>query len=587
MRMSQLLNLTLREAPGDPPTPGNQLLLRAGYIRQMANGIFASLPLGRRSLQKLEHITRQELSNLGVQEVNLPALVPGDQASDIFFDPDSLQVNDSDRHTWSLNATSEPYLTDLVKHIVRSHRNLPRVLFQIQTKFLNDSQFHSAYQSSRTVTRVEVFSLDKDNENAANQYNNLNRAFQNILKRCKLPIKAIAVTPHSNIPIKGTEFYYLYAHGDANLLHCSHCDYWSNQKNATSFKSDSIPEPLHPLEKVYTPNTKTIEDLAKFLGIPTSRTAKAVFMTATMLENGVEIEKGIMAIIRGDMELDQYKLARAIKAKKIRASTETEIQSIGAVPGFASPVGLTKGLIIVDDLIPNSYNLVAGANLVDYHLNNVNYGRDYQPQIITDITLCKEGDPCPHCRQPLEMDHGFQIGKMTEPDQHLSLTSGCNFQDENGELKPVIIGSAWFDLDRILGCVAEEHNDQFGLILPLPMAPYQIHLVLLPSKNSDQPLEFAEKLYQDLQNARMDVLYDDRKESPGIKFNDADLIGVPLRITVAEKSLNQGHVEFKLRQEKEKFSVPVEDAVSTCMHNLLKLEREIAQTVSKTSSIKQ
>ncbi|MDO9086630.1 MAG: proline--tRNA ligase [Anaerolineaceae bacterium] len=587
MRMSQLFNLTLREAPGEPSTPGKQLLLRAGYIREMANGVFASLPLGRRSLQKLEHITRQELSNLGVQEVNLPALVPGEQVMDNFLDPESWQLNDTDRHSWSLNASSEPYLAELVKHLVRSHRNLPRVLFQIQTKFLNYSQFHSAYQSSRTVTRVEVFSLDKDNENAADQYRNLDRAFQNILLRCKLPIKAITLASNSINPYKGTEFFFLHTHGDANLIHCSYCDYWANQINASSFKSQSIPEPLNPLETVYTPNTKTIEDLSKFLNIPTSRTAKAVFMTATMRENEVEFDKVIMAIIRGDMELDQYKLARAIKAKKIRASTETEIQSIGAVPGFASPVGLTQGLIVVDDLIPNSYNLVAGANLVDYHLRNVNYARDYQSQIITDITVCKEGDPCPQCGHPLEMQHSYQIGKMNEPDHRLSLASGCNFQDENGELKPVIIGSAWFDLDRILACVAEEYHDQYGLILPLPIAPYQVHLVLLPSKNSNQPLEFADKLYQDLQNARIDVLYDDRKESPGIKFNDADLIGIPLRITVAEKSLSQGQVEFKIRHENEKSSVPVEDAVTTCMHSLLKLERDIAQAVSKNSFIKQ
>jgi len=578
MRITQLFNLTLRAAHSESTFPGNEFLLRAGYIRQMSNGIFSSLPLGKRSIQKMEHFLRQEFNRLGGQEVDLPSSTPGELVLDSYFESVSLQLFDSSQ------PTSLSYLIDMVKHVVRSHRHLPRLLYQIQPKTLNDTQNRSGFLSARSITRFEGFTLDKELENATQQYENLHKVFQNLFIRCKLPFKQVEFNKQSTYPYAGHEFFYLHQLGDVNLLHCRSCDYWANQKTAPSFKPELQPEPLYPLEKVHTPNTKTIDELAKFLNISTSRTAKAVFMTASLVENSTIIEKVVIAIVRGDMELDEIKLANAIKARKIRASTEMEIQSIEAVAGFASPVGLKQGLIVVDELIPASFNLVAGANQPDYHLMNVNYGRDYQAQIIADLTLRKEGDPCPNCGDPLEIQCGFQIGQMTAPDQLLSGTKGCNFQDENGELKPVIIGSAWIDLERVLACVAEEHNDPYGLILPFSLAPFQVHLIVLPSKNSDQPLEFAEKLYQELQRARIDVLYDDRKESPGIKFNDADLLGIPLRITVAEKSLSQGQVEFKLRHEKEKTSVMAEEAVSTCMHNLLKLEREIAQAIAKNQS---
>jgi prolyl-tRNA synthetase len=222
---------------------------------------------------------------------------------------------------------------------------------------------------------------------------------------------------------------------------------------------------------------------------------------------------------------------------------------------------------------------VAGANETDYHLKHVNYGRDFRAKIIADITTVKTGDACPQCNQPLSEQSGFLVGKINSPDTQLASETGCNFQDETGELKPIFVGSAWLDLERILGGVSEISNDNYGLIWPISLTPYQVHLVVLPSKNSDQPEAVADNLYQDLQRARIEVLYDDRKESPGVKFNDSDLLGIPLRITVAEKSLSQGQVEIKIRHEKEKTFVPQEDLILQCMHTLLRLEREIAQSL--------
>lgn len=585
MRMSQLFNQTLRELSTDATTPGNQYLQRAGYVRQVASNIFILNPLANRSLQKITNMIRQELNCLNGQELNIPSLLSGEilekRSVQSFLDVDMQNVSDSSDHHMYLTSTSHHYLADLLQHSIRSHRQLPRLLYQIQPRMLNGRQNRAGLLTTRSVTRLETFLLDKDQAGASQQHQQLVQTFQNLFNRCTLPVSIVEFDYHQPKPQSGFEFVFLHSQGDTTLLHCESCGYRVNQASASAKKHQLEPEPFKSLEKVHTPNTKTIEDLAKYLDIPASRTAKAVFMTATMLENGEKTEKVVMAIVRGDMDLNETKLARVINAWLMRPSSDSEIQSIGAVPGFASPVGLKGALIVVDDLIPNSPNLVAGANEPDYHLKNVNYGRDFQAKIIADITTVKTGDACPQCNQPLSEQSGFLVGKITFPNTLLASETGCNYQDETGKLRPIFIGSAWIDLECILGGVAEISNDDDGLIWPISLTPFQVHLVVLPSKNSDQPLVFAENLYQELQRARMEVLFDDRKESPGVKFNDTDLLGIPLRITVAEKSLSQGQVEFKIRHEKKKTTVHIEDVLPHCMHTLLRLERELAQSVVK------
>ncbi|MBW6471971.1 MAG: proline--tRNA ligase [Anaerolineaceae bacterium] len=585
MRMSLLFNQTLRELPADAITPGNHFLLRAGYVRQVATNFFILNPLATRSLQKIKNMVQQELNRLNGQEVNIPSLLSAEilakRSVHSFLDVDMQDVSDSSSHQMYLTSTAHHYLPDLIQHTIRSHRQLPRLLYQIQPRMLNGRQNRTGLLSTRSVTRLETFFLDKDLSSATQQYQRLIQTFENVFKRCTLPVLTVEFDYQQPKPESGSEFFFLHPQGDIELLHCQSCGYLVNKASGRAVKQPSEPEPFESLAKVHTPNTKTIEDLANFLDIPASRTAKAVFMTATIIENGEKTEKVVMAIVRGDMDLNESKLARVINAWYIRPSSDLEIQSIGAVPGFASPVGLINALIIVDDLIPNSPNLVAGANETDYHFKYVNYGRDFQAKIIADITTVKTGDACPQCNQPLTEQSGFLVGKITSPDTLMSSETGCNFQDESGELKPIFIGSAWLDLERILGGVAEHGNDDYGLIWPNSLTPYQVHLVVLPSKNTDQPQVFAENLYQELQRARIEVLFDDRKESPGVKFNDADLLGIPLRITVAERSLAQGQVEFKIRHEKEKQTVSLEDVLPQTMHTLLGMEREIAQSLVK------
>lgn len=588
MRLSQFFIQTHRESTPDISFPGNQFLQRAGFIHQVENGIFILLPLAKRSLQKMINLARQELSRLNAQEINIPSLVPcGIEDFQFFlspFDYPPLPVTDSSNRNWEITLSSPMYLADLIQHTVRSHRQLPRFLFQIQSKILAGSSNQSTLLSSRNITRLEWFLLTNNHENALTSYEQLNKAIINILTKCGLPFQTIDYKKHHTDNQSFREIVTIHAKGDHSILSCPACNYQNIQKNTPTSLIPADQEELLPLEEVHTPGMKTIEELSTFLNIPSSKTAKAVFLTATIFENGELQDKVIIAIVRGDKDLDENKLANSIHARKIRPATEEEILSIGATPGFASPIGLTKGLVIIDNLIKVSKNLVAGANKTDFHYKNVNFGRDFDTKLMTDISLVNAGDPCPHCGKPLNMLQGFLISSTSSPTPELSLQTNCNFQDETGVLKPILVGYGWLDFEKVFGVIAETYHDQFGLRLPYHLTPFQVHLVVLLSKNSNQPLELAEKIYNELQRARIEVLFDDRKESPGVKFNDADLIGIPLRITIAEKGISQGVVEMKLRHENDKKLVNIDDILPSCMHSLLQIEREVAQAISKLNN---
>lgn len=580
MRFSHLFIQTQRPTPGDQTPIGMQFLERAGYIRQVEAGIFGMYPLATRTLQKMQASIRQDLNHLNGQEIDLSSLTPREQkfipSLNSPYEFPAINVATPSHRHWLLTQTSTKYLLDLVQHTIRSHRQLPRLLYQFQDKIVPGNQSQNSFLASKVVKRLECFLLDKQTANENQNFKNFTESFHRLFLKWNCPVQIIETTDPSNF-----EFYYLHPNGNQNILYCSSCGYQKNQKNTSVKKGEPDQEEMLPLEEVFTPETKTIESLSNFLQIATARTAKAVFLTATFPEGNEMVEKVVIAIIRGDMDLDESKLAKAIKAHTMRPSTEEEITANGAIPGFASPVGLGKGLVVIDELIQYSRNLVTGANKKNFHLKNVNYERDYKADIIADITVAKAGDMCPQCHQPLVLKKGYLIGQITQPDSQFSPLSGCFFQNESGQQKSVQFAYAWLDIEKVFGAIAESNNDPFGLILPYLVSPFQVHLVVLPSKNSDQPSVNAEKIYQDLMRARIDVLFDDRSESPGVKFNVADLIGIPLRITVAEKSLNQGGVEMKLRREKEKKLVKLADVLPTTMHTLLQLEREVAQHVAK------
>lgn len=562
MLMSRLFSQTRREVPADAELPGHQLLIRAGLIRPLAAGIFTSMPLARRSLAKIEAIMRSEINAIGGQEISMPVVQPADLWKETGrwyqIGSEMGRFKDKSERDMVLAMTHEEAVGDLVRNEVRSYRQLPSLVYHIQTKWRDDPRPRAGLIRAREFTMLDSYSLDADWEGLALQYQAHYDAYRRIFARCGVPV----VTVESDTGMMGGreahEFMYLSPWGEDTLLHCAACGYAANREVAGFQRPEAEPEEPLPLQKVTTPGAKTIQDLAVFLNIPTARTAKAVFLMATPVqqEPGQPLrEEFIFAVVRGDMELNETKLANRIGAAALRPAMEEEIKVLGAAPGYASPVGLDlkRGdnaampvRVVVDELIPRSSNLVAGANEEGYHLLNVNYGRDYTADLAADIVFAGEGDACPYCGFAMQGSHGVELGHIFKLGTRYSEALGCTFVAEDSSSQPVIMGSYGIGLGRLLACIAEEHHDDKGLCWPASVAPYLVHIVNLPDK-SGQAQAAAWKVYEQLQAAGLEVLLDDRTASPGVKFNDADLLGMPIRLTVGERGLKQGGVEYRLR----------------------------------------
>lgn len=656
MRISQLFSQTLREAPADTDVASHQLLLRAGFVRPLAAGIFSYLPLARRAMTKIEQIIREEMDAIGGQEITMPVVHPADiwQESGRWFQIGAEMGRFKDRagRDMALAMTHEEIVGDLVRKEIRSYRQLPALIYQIQTKFRDEPRPRAGLIRVREFTMKDSYSLDADWEGLDKQYQAHYEAYFRIYERCGLPVIAVKSDTGMMGGKEAHEFMYLTAIGEDTLLVCDSCDYAANREVARFQKPVNPPEAPLPMEKIATPGTTTIESLAAFLNIPTAKTAKAVFMMATMkrvdaeltdrvvehiqvkhdlligvptaeklviellgfsrelldtahhvtvkgrnLTSGLPgaseitfreirqvfdeipddyVEKFVLAIVRGDMEVNEIKLGNVVKAKAMRPATELEIHGVGVVPGYGSAVGIDRrAIVVVDDIILSSPNLVAGANEAGFHYQNVNYIRyqkgnamgahlNFRADVVADIVSAREGDACPECGQPLRAVRGVEVGNIFKLGTRYSDALGCTFLDRDGKAQPVIMGSYGIGVGRLLACVAEEHHDDKGLIWPESIAPYQVHLVGL----GEEARATAEQLYGDLRAAGVDVLYDDRDERPGVKFNDADLIGIPLRVTVSKKSLEKGGAEFKQRAEGEAFIVPLREVVSSCQSSV-------------------
>jgi prolyl-tRNA synthetase len=595
MKLSQLFGQTLRDAPTEAEVVSHQLLMRAGFIRPLGAGIFSYLHLAKRSMQKIESILREEMDKIGGQEITMPVVHPAEVWKETGrwyqIGSEMGRFKDKNDHDMVLAMTHEEVVADLVRREVQSYKQLPRLVYHIQTKWRDDPRPRAGLIRVREFTMKDSYSLDADWDGLDKQYRAHYQAYFNIYRRCGLDVIAVKSDTGMMGGKLAHEYMYLTPIGEDTLILCDKCGYTANRQVARFRKTPAAPEELKPIEKVKTPACKSIEELANFLGVPKSKTAKAVFFMATIPQDpkglerplGYEQELFIFAIIRGDMELNETKLANAVAARDLRPATEDEIKAIGAAPGFASPVGLTvkssKCLIVVDDSIPASPNLVAGANETDYHLLNTNYPRDYKADIVTDLSAADEGHACPECGNPLRVARGVEVGNIFKLGTRYSDALGCTFLDKDGQQKPVIMGSYGIGVGRLLACVAEEHHDDHGLIWPVTIAPYHVHLVLLRGKNTPQAEETANKLYADLQAAGLEVLYDERDESPGVKFNDADLIGLPVRLTVSERALGQGGVEMKLRREQDKVIVPLDETVTRVRSVIKSLQDEISSKV--------
>ncbi|MBP9041363.1 MAG: proline--tRNA ligase [Anaerolineaceae bacterium] len=566
MRLSHLFSQTLREIPSDTEVISHQLLLRAGFIRQLGSGIFSYLPLAYRTLTKIMNIMREEMNAIGGQEILMPVVHPADvwKETGRYYQIGSEmgRFKDKTDHDMVLAMTHEEIVADLVRGIIRSYRQLPALVYHLQTKWRDDPRPRAGLIRVREFIMLDSYSLDSDWEGLDAQYQAHYDAYFKIFKRCGLSTVAVQSDTGMMGGKMAHEYMYLTPIGEDSLLFCDSCGYSANRQVAAVRKPDPEPEAQLPLEKVATPNASSIEELSAFLHVPASRTAKAVFFMAGVDDqDGNQHDQFVFAVVRGDMDVNETKIANLLKARDLRPAAADEIQASGATAGYASPVGLRDVLVIVDELIPRSPNLVAGANEEGYHFRNVNYGRDYSAAMIADITAAREGDACPKCGSPMRLARGVEVGNIFKLGTRYTDALNCTFLDTDGNSKPVIMGSYGIGVGRLLACVAEEHHDEHGLIWPVSIAPYPVHLVVLPGKELDTT-SIAERIDAELTAAGYEPLVDDRMESAGVKFNDADLIGLPLRITVSERALKQGGVEFKSRCSGESWIVPESDVIT-------------------------
>ena len=574
MRMSKLFFQTLREVPADAEIVSHQLMLRAGLMRQLAAGLFDFMPSGMRIKRKIEQIFREEMDAIGGQEILMPVVNSADvwKESGRWYEigDDMARFHDRGDRDMCLAMTHEEVITDLVRQVISSYRQLPLVLYHIQTKFRDEPRPRAGMIRVREFTMKDAYSFDRDFAGLDEFYPKAYQAYFNIFRRCGIEPVAVEADVGMMGGTMAHEFMALTPVGEDTLLICDACNYHANRQVATFGKPevDSV-APLS-LEKVATPGVNTIEALAEFLQIPEAQTAKAIFMVAEVedsqaADGSVKTrDQFVFAVVRGDMELNETKLTNALKARRLRPATVDEIRAIGAEPGYGSPIGVDRSQIVlmVDDLIPGSPNLVAGANEIDAHYKNVNYGRDYEADLVLDLVAAAEGHACPQCGAPLRAVRGVEVGNIFKLGTKYSKALGATYLDENGESHPIVMGSYGIGSGRLIASVIEHHNDENGIKWPISIAPYHVMLVSLATPKTPDVTAAAEQMYADLQAAGLEVLYDDRDERAGVKFNDADLLGIPLRLTVGGRGLKNGVVEMKVRRTGESSEIPLDQLVA-------------------------
>ncbi|HSH01445.1 MAG TPA: proline--tRNA ligase [Anaerolineae bacterium] len=583
MRQSKLFSQTLRQAPAEAKIKSHEYLLRGGYVRQLAAGIFSYLPLAMRALAKIETIIREEMNRIEGQEIEMPVVHPADiwKESKRWYQigPEMARFKDRGERDMVLGMTHEEIVGDIVRKEIQSYKQLPQLIYQLQTKFRDEPRARGGLIRVREFTMKDSYSLDMDEAGLAAQYRRHYQAYFNIFRRCGLPPVAVK----SDVGMMGGslahEFMYLTPIGEDTLLFCDESGYAANSEIATFVKSVPEGEEAKALTRTETPGAKTIEALAAFFDCEKSRLAKSVFMVAEVAEGETSVERFVVAVVRGDMDLNETKLQNAVRAKSLRAATDEEIRGRGIVPGYGSPVGVEDEtmLVVVDDVIPQCPNLIAGANEEDYHVENVNYGRDFEADIVTDIALAQEGDMSPDGAGVLRAVRGVEIGNIFKLGTRYSDSLGCYYLDENGEQQPIVMGSYGIGVGRILACLVEAHHDEYGIMWPMTVAPYQVHLVSLA--RDEEVAAVADTIYADLRAAGIEVLYDDRDESAGVKFNDADLLGMPLRLTVGSRGLKKGGVEMKVRTAQEREMVGLAEVVTRVQGEIKRLVAEIEATV--------
>lgn len=563
MRYSKLIGKTLRQVSSETESISHRLMLKGGLIHPLAAGLYTYLPLAQRSLRKIETIIREEMDRVGGQEVQMPALQPlelwQETGRDELMGEILFHLKDRRGRVLVLGPTHEEVVTDIARHFVRSYRDLPALVYQIQLKFRDEPRPRAGLLRVREFAMKDMYSFDADDEAATRTYQQVVEAYKRIYERCGLQAMAVEADSGAIGGKESHEFMVIAPSGEDDVIYCTSCGYSANAERAESQvpRADSG-EPAKAVEKVSTPGIRTIADLSRFLGLPASRTWKAVFYIAD--------SRLVLAAIRGDLEVNEVKLKNRLKAVDLRAATDEEIVSAGMSPGFASPIGATLATVVLDRSLALGSGFAAGANEEDHHYVNAEFGRDLVGEMI-DIALAHAGQGCPRCSGDLSSTRGIEVGHTFKLGAIYSQKMGATFLDADGNERPLVMGCFGIGVGRLLASAIEQHNDDKGIVWPVAIAPYQVYLCTL---NADNPAvsEAAEVMYDRLWAEGIEVLYDDRVESPGVKMNDADLLGMPLRVVISPRSLQSGSIEIKSRREKQTRLVLLEDGPAEVRHTL-------------------
>ncbi len=557
MRLSQLFFTSLRDDPADAEMPSHRLLVRAGYVRQLGAGIYSLLPLGFRVTKRVEQVIREEIDRIGGQEMEMPVVHPAElwKQSGRYFKigPELVRFKDRAEREMVLAMTHEEVVALLLRDIVRSYRQLPIIVYHFQTKFRDEPRSRGGLIRVREFVMKDSYSCDRDWDGLDRNYRLHYGAYQRIFERLGLE----AVVVGADVGIMGGsqahEFMVLNDFGEDSLVLCAACDYAENRQIATVGKPEPAAEEALPAEDVETPDATTIAALARFLDVPESRTAKAAFFVTG---DG----RFVAAIVRGDYEVEETKLGNAVKAVGgLRPAQVDEIRARGMEAGYGSPIGARDAVVVVDDLVLRSPNLVAGANRVGWHTRNVNVPRDFAPDVVADIASAREGDPCPRCGSPVRLRNGIEVGNIFKLGTDFSESIGAHYLGEDGKEHPIVMGSYGIGLGRNVACIVEAHHDDKGIVWPAEVAPYPAHLVSIGATKEPRVEEVARGLHDAAAAAGRELLWDDRDESPGVKFTDAELLGMPWIVTISPRSLGAGGAEVTERATGERSIRPLAD----------------------------
>jgi len=566
VRFSQAFIRTTKEDPGDAEIISHKLLMRAGMIRKLASGIYIIMPLANLTIKKIENIIRTEMNSAGAQEVIMPCVLPANLWKETgrweVYGSEMLKIKDRAEREYCFGPTHEEVITDLVRRDIKSYKQLPVILYQIQTKFRDEIRPRFGLMRAREFTMKDAYSFEASQEQLDVNYKKMHAAYCNIFKRCGLKYTVVEADSGAIGGSSSNEFMVIAPSGEDAIVYCDKCDYSANVEKATT-KIDKIlgqaekPSGEKP-EKIHTPGAATIDDLSKFMKVPKKKLCKILFFTNGKAAN--DGREDVVALISGEFELNEIKLKNYLNFINLELIPSEEVQKrTGAYPGFGGPLNLNPNIrVIADNSIKHISDFVVGANEKDYHVKNVNLS-DFKVTDFTDLMMVDDSHPCPKCEGTLKKTRGIEVGHIFKLGTKYSTALGANFIDENGQEKPIIMGCYGIGVGRTMQSAVEQNNDDNGIAWPMPIAPFHVILVLL-NCNDEAQKNCAEELYEKMKAAGVEVIYDDRNEKPGFKFKDADLLGIPIRITVG-RYVGEGKVEFKRRLAKEPTLIGVNEVV--------------------------